>query len=133
MNVKEKSMSNNKIGLAEVKQAIKDSRFREMLGPELHGEIDKFLNNPGCPCNVPLYRKILKDYRNELSTYFPSKEIEEAINLDKIAENHWSVINCHKDELETTLRKLPPGRKQLAIARHEDQVTVIINELDISF
>lgn len=43
------------------------------------------------------------------------------------------VINCHKDELEHRLQKLGPGRKQIAICRYEDQVTAVINELEIIF
>ena len=31
------------------------------------------------------------------------------------------------------VKKLNKGRKQIAISRYEDQVTVIINELDILF
>ena len=50
-----------------------------------------------------------------------------------MADNQWSVINCSIDDLEKQLRKLGPGRKQLDIARYEDQVTVVINELDIVF
>ena len=48
-----------------------------------------------------------------------------------MAENHWTVINCHIDELESKLKKLPPGRKQIAITRYADQATVVVNELDI--
>ena len=51
----------------------------------------------------------------------------------KLAENNWTVINCKADELEERLRRLPNGRKQLAIARYEDLVTVVINEIDVVY
>lgn len=76
----------------------------------------------------------MKEAKPQLQAYFPNRTVA---NLDreaeKLAENKWSVINCHKDELEEKLRKLPNGRKQIAIARFEDQVTVVVNEIDIVF
>ena len=51
----------------------------------------------------------------------------------KLAENYWNVINCHIDDLEYNLKKLPPGRKQLDLSRYEDQVTVVINEIDVLY
>jgi hypothetical protein len=127
-----KSMTNNnKIGLAEVKQALKDSRFRAMLPADLKG-ISTYLNNPGCPCNLDLFRDVLKNHREALSRYYPSRKVEDLSSKEiKIAQNYWSVINCSTEDLEDNLKKLPAGRKQLAITRYEDQVTVIINELDI--
>ena len=47
----------------------------------------------------------------------------------KIAENNWTVINCHVSEIESRLKALGPGRMQIAIARFEDQATVIVNIL----
>ena len=67
-----------------------------------------------------------------LRNYYPDKNLvspeEEAVQL---ARNNWSVFNCSIGELELKLKNLRPGRKQIAISRFEDQVTVIINELDI--
>jgi len=124
----------NVIHLMEVKQALRDARFREALPPALAQEVEVFIKNPGCPCNVPLYRTIIKDCRKQLADYFPGKEIADVEEeMQKLAQNHWSVINCSADELEQILRKLPPGRKQLAVTRYEDQVTVIVNELDIIY
>lgn len=123
-----------KLGLSEVKQALHDSRFRDALPLELKEDVAKFLTNPGCACNVPLYRKIITTYKEKLLAYFPNSEVtDEAETIKKLAENHWSVINCRIGELEEKLRKLPPGRKQIAIARWEDQVTVIVDELDIVY
>jgi hypothetical protein len=127
-------MSQSKITLLEIKQALKDSRFRETLPPDLTEEVHKFLKNPACACNLPLYRKIMRDCGEQLRSYFPSRELgnieEEAKNM---AENKFSVINCSVHELEDKLRKLGVGRKQIAISRYGDQVTVVVNELDVIY
>jgi hypothetical protein len=71
----------------------------------------------------------------EIANYFPMKETPPAEEIEKTLEraavNEWQVINCHINELTAELRKLKAGRKQLDIARWEDQVTVVINHLDI--
>ena len=122
------------ISLLDVKRALRDSEFRKELPSSLLDDVQKFLNNPGCVCNVPIYRKIMKFGGEQLKKYFSEKilvtpEEEEA----KLAKNNWSIINCSIGELEANLKKLNKGRKQIAISRYEDQVTVIINELDILF
>jgi hypothetical protein len=97
-------------------------------------EVDEFLNNPGCACHIPLYRKVVKDCKDQLRKYYPNLEVpDHEEEVKKLAENNWSVISCHIDELEKRLSKLGPGRKQLDVARWEDQVTVVINDLDIIF
>jgi len=123
-----------KIGLLEVKQALRDGRFRDKLPDVLREDIQKYLQNPGCACNLPIYRRVMQHGGDQLKAYFPGKElpnIEEEIRT--LAENNWLVINCHVNELEGRLTKLPPGRKQIAVARYEDQVTVVVNELDIVY
>lgn len=125
-------MSIRQISLMEVKQALRDSRFRESLPAGFKDDVQKFLQNPGCACNLPIYRRILREAKEQVQAYYPGRElvnIEEEIS--KLAQNHFSVINCHKDELEDRLRRLGPGRKQIAISRFEDQITVVCNELDI--
>ena len=116
----------------EVKQALRDRRFRDTLPPDFQEEIQKYLQNPGCSCNVPLYKKVMTGAKAQLQAFYPNKSIadldEEA---NKLVENHWGVINCHVDELQEKLKKLPPGRKQIAVSRYEDLVTVIVNELDV--
>ena len=122
------------VTLLDVKQALRDARFRQSLPDGFKEELQKFLSNPGCACNVPIYQKILKDAKKELQAYFPGRTISNVEEeVEKLAQNHWSVINCKADELEARLRKLPPGRKQLAIARYDDEVTVVVNELDYVF
>lgn len=118
----------------DVKQALRDSRFRESLPTDFADDIQQYLKNPGCACNTPFYRRILSEAGKQLQEYFPGRTLS---NIDeeikKLAENHWLVINCHVDELDERLRRLPPGRKQLAVARYEDQVTVVVNELDVIY
>ena len=118
----------------DVKQALRDVRFRDSLPSSFQQDIQKYLNNPGCACNVPIYKRIMTEARQQLQAYYPNRNIA---NLDeeakKLAENNWRVINCKAEELEEKLKALPPGRKQLAMARYEDMVTVVVNELDILY
>lgn len=118
-----------KLGILDVKQAILgDKRFRDLF-PELKDDFLKILNNPGCACNAEIFKKVLK-YKKQLKQYFPNKDIpsaEEAESRSFI--NYWTVTNCHIDELEKVLNSLHKiGRKQIAVARYEDQVTVIVND-----
>lgn len=123
-----------KIAISDVKKALKDERFREALPKDMERDVISFLDNPGCACHLPLYRKILKECGEQLSRYYPSMEIPSSDeDIVKMAENHWTVINCHVDDLESRLRKLGPGRKQLDVARYQDQVTVVVNDLDVIF
>src|SRR5262252_4260829 len=123
-----------KIGLLEVKQALRDGRFRDKLPDVLKEDIQKYLHNPGCACNLPIYRRVMQFGGDQLKAYFPGKELPNVEEeLQHLAENNWLVINCHINELEGRLTKLPPGRKQIAVARYEDQVTVIVNEIDIIY
>ena len=116
-----------KITALDVKDALLDRRFRDTLPEALLPDIQKFLNNPGCACNHPIYRKVMKEAIQQLTEYFPNKE---AANVEEeISRNEWFVFSCHIDELQSRLRTLAPGRKQIEVARWQDQVTVVINEL----
>ena len=127
-------MAKKKITALDVKQALLDSRFRSSLPDHLLPEIQKFLNNPGCACNHPIYRKVMQDAPQQLADYYPTKEpVYPEEEVAKLAQNEWTVFSCHIDELQTRLRKLGPGRKQIEVARWQDQVTVVVNELDIAF
>jgi hypothetical protein len=118
----------------EVKQALKDERFRESLPAEVQPDVKKFMGDQGCACNVPLYRKLIRDYPDKLSEYYPDRElIDVSSEVESLSRNRFSVINCHIDELEDKLKSLPMGRKQVAVARFEDQATVVINEMDVAF
>jgi hypothetical protein len=122
------------IGLLDIKQALRDSRFRDSLPSSFKDDIQKYLQNPSCACNVPIYKRVLAEATEQLQKYFPNRSIA---NLEeeakKLAENNFTVINCKADELENILRKLPPGRKQITAARYENEITVIVNELDILY
>jgi hypothetical protein len=123
---------NNTIKFSDVKAALQDAKFRDSLPETMLPDVQKFLRNPGCACNAPIYRKVLQVCADQLRAYYPSKLYESPVETDqKQAVNNWKVINCAAKDLESKLRALGPGRKQVAIARHEDQVTVVINELDI--
>ena len=122
----------NSVRLIDVKQALRDGRFRNSLPAELQPEVEKYLRNPTCACNTKFYRTVLHKCQKELEAYFPGKCVEDqAEKVEALPANNWTVINCHKDELESRLRKLPNGRKQIAVARFEDQVTAIVNEVDL--
>lgn len=123
-----------KIAISDVKRALKDERFRSVLPVDMEREVASFLDNPGCACNLPLYRRIIKECGDQLSKYYPGMEVPNGDEeIVRMAENHWTVINCHIEELEGRLNKLGPGRKQLDVARYQDQVTVVVNDLDIIF
>jgi hypothetical protein len=121
---------NRKLGILEVKQAfLSDVRFRDLF-PELKIEINEALKNPTCACNRKLYDKFF-EFPDRLKQYFPNRQVEsmqEQVNT--LAKNNWSVINCPINELESRLKRLPPGRKQIALSRYQDQVTAVVNELD---
>ena len=119
-----------KITLQEIKKALKDSRFREKLPINLQNDVTKFLSNPSCACNAPLYRKILSECSEILLSYYPNREVTNEV-IDEIVkeEGSWMVINCHINELENNLRKIKYSKTNIAVARYEDQVTVIIKEI----
>jgi hypothetical protein len=120
--------------MQEVKIALRDAEFRKKLPKELTEDIQKYLQNPSCTCNIPIYRKVLKLGAKQLKEYYPGREISNPDEeLSNLAKNNFSVINCRTDELEKIMKSLPPGRKQITLARYQDQVTVIINELDLIF
>lgn len=124
----------SRISLQDVKKALKDSRFRLTLPKDMAPAVDEFLNNPGCACHTPLYRRVVKECKEQLALYYPGMEVpDHDEDIRRLAENRWTVINCRVDELESRLARLPPGRKQLDVARWEDQVTVVVNELDFVF
>lgn len=119
-----------KISIQEVKEALRDSKFRLALPEELKDDIRKYEQNPSCPCNLEIYRKILKLGAKQLLEYYPGKEVITEQEMTPVQQNNWTVINCSVEELETKLKDYRYGRFQLAIARWENKATVIINDLD---
>lgn len=124
----------NFISLLDIKTAMKDETFRSKLPESLNPEVQKFINNPSCSCNVPLYKKIIKEAKDQVLEYFPGKTVmSQEEEAEQLAKNNWRVISCSIGDLEKEMKKLPAGRKQISMSRFEDQVTVIINELDHIF
>lgn len=122
-----------KVTIHDIKQALLDERFRSSLPEELTEDVQKFLKNPGCACNHPIYLKVMQKARNQIIDYFPTMETpqeDEIQKTEKLSKNNWQVINCHIDELSKELKSLKSGRKQLDIARWQDQVTVVVNHID---
>ena len=126
-----------KINIHDVKQALLDQRFRSSLPDELQEDVQKFLKNPGCACNHPIYMRVMQRARPQLVEYFPTRETpteEEAQkDFEKLTKNNWQVINCTIQDLSSELKKLSKGRKQIDIARYQDQVTVVVNHLEEIF
>lgn len=122
------------ITLLDVKNALKDPEFVRKLPENLAPEIQKIQSNPSCTCNVKMYEKILAEAKDVFLQHFPEKNYQSPTQvLATAAQNVWTVINCSVGELEDRLRSLPPGRKQVVLSRFEDQVTVIVNELNMVF
>lgn len=125
-----------KVNIHDIKQALLDERFRASLPDSLTEDVQKFLKNPGCACNHPLYMKVMRNAKKEVADYFPTKDTpqdEDLQKMEKLATNDWEVINCNINELTDKLRGLKPGRKQLDVARWQDQVTVVVNHLEEVF
>jgi len=124
-----------RITIHNIKEALLDERFRADLPEELQEDVQKFLKNPGCNCNHPIYLNVMRKAKKQVAEYFPAKEApsEEDFKeeVDRLAKNDWQIINCHVNELAMALRDLGPGRKQLDIARWQDQVTVVVNHLEV--
>jgi hypothetical protein len=123
----------DQITVLDVKNALGDENFRKNLPTSLQEDVNKYLQNPNCSCNLKIYQKLMSEAKPQLQAFFPSKnltdtpaEVKKPVNINKFA-----VINCSIGELEERMQKLPPGRKQITISRWEDQVTVLINELEI--
>lgn len=115
------------ITLQEVKDAMRNIKFRLSLPAEFKEDIQKYESNPGCPCNLPIYQKVIRKAKKQLQEYYPDATIAETPEM--LYENNFEVINCSATDLENKLKALPMGRKQIAVARYEDQVTVIVNHL----
>lgn len=124
----------NQITIADVKAALKNADFRSKLPSELNEDVQKYLQNPNCTCNFAIYQKILQIAETQIKEYYPNKfYVSPADDMEKLSKNSFTVINCSIGELEERLKKLKPGRKQITVARYEDQVTAIINELDFVY
>jgi hypothetical protein len=116
------------IKIASIKKALRSHEFRNKY-PEFKEEINTYIENPDCKCNIPLYNAILSDL-NRLKEWFGEDAVivEPPLPEEPEQVNKWQVVNCHINDLESFMQGLSHGPKQIAIARWEDQVTVIIND-----
>jgi len=124
-----------RVTIHDIKQALLDQRFRDSLPESLQEDVVKFMKNPTCKCNHTVYRNVMLKAGSQIAEYFPTKEAPSEEEVEKetslLTKNNWQVINCSIYELSDELRKLGTGRKQLDIARFEDQVTIVVNHLEL--
>lgn len=121
------------ITLLDVKQAMKDERFRRSLPEFMLADVQKYESNPSCACNTPIYKRVARECAAQLRAYYPAREVADiAKETAQLAQNHWTVVNCTADQLQARLAGLGPGGKQVAVARYEDEITLIVNEVDYS-
>lgn len=124
----------NQVSVSDIKEALKNEEFRRALPVHLHDDVQKFLSNPNCSCNMKIYQRILQEAETNVKAYFPNKSIVSTQQvMETVMHNNWTVINCNINNLEEELKKLKTGRKQITMGRFEDQVTVIINELEMVY
>lgn len=124
-----------KINKSDIKTALKNTSFTDKLPQDVRPDLESFLSNPECNCHNKFIAKIAKNFKKELLEFFPDKQeiFDEEQEKRELMNNRWRVINCHISELEGHLKMLGGGRKQIEVARFNDQVTVVINELDILY
>lgn len=123
-------MNQNQITLLDIKQAMRDQRFRDRLPSDLKEDVEQYLKNPSCRCNTPLYEKVIRLCKSQIQEYFPNKKFVEEIDI-RPQPTMWKVINCKIYELENNLKKLPQHiEKKIAIARFQDEVTVVVEFID---
>jgi len=124
----------NQVTVSDIKEALKNEEFRNALPAQLQDDVQKFLSNPNCSCNMKIYQRILQEAETNVKAFFPSKSIVSHQHvMETVMQNNWTVINCNINNLEEELKKLKTGRKQITMGRFEDQVTVIINELEMVY
>lgn len=135
---------NNPLSLLDIKNAMKDDAFVAKLPESLAPDVAKVRSNINCGCNMKFFERLIAEAPDVLQQYFPDKQIvkiEPTQAQEKVVAqnnspppqiiNNWSVINCSVHELESRLQSLREGRKQVTLSRYEDQVTVVINHLDV--
>jgi hypothetical protein len=121
----------NQVTVLDVKNALADQGFRSSLPPSFAEDLQKYDSNPNCSCNLKIYQKVMNEAKEQVKAYYPNKNLEDPKEqLRKGTQNKFSVVNCSIGELEARMQSLPPGRKQITLARWEDQVTVLVNELE---
>lgn len=111
-----------------LKKEFYNKAFREHFS-RYEEEFKRFFNNPGCACNGVLYRAIASDVEFLKQWFAQDIELDPILTDITAQKQEWTVINTTIDKLEEILNGLTLGPKTFAVARHQDQVTVIIRDL----
>ena len=109
-------------------KALHNPKFRQILAGDYTEELQSFDKDPNCLCHHKFYRLIATKEVEAFRRFYP--ELGELETSNELREDNWHVINCSVEDVLDQLRKLPPGKKQVALARYEDQVTIVVNEFD---
>ena len=114
--------------VAKLEKEIYNSSFRTLF-PELEANFSKFMRNPGCSCRFSLFSSLAKGADRMHSYFGEGVELSPELEAMRSAKREWTVVNCGVDELEDLLNGLKPGSgKEFAVARHMNNVTVVIRE-----
>jgi hypothetical protein len=90
----------NPVTVNDIKTAMRDPSFIATLPPSLTPEVQKFMSNPGCGCNMSVYQKILKEAPAQIQAYFPTKSVAEgAAEVDRIMANQPQIQNMQQQQL----------------------------------
>jgi len=106
-------MSNTpQVSLADIKLALKDETFRNSLPESLQPDVQKFLQNPNCSCNMKIYQRVLQEAEQQVVNYFPDKKyLSPQQVMETAMQNTWTVLNCNINELEENLKKVKTRQK----------------------
>lgn len=113
-------------------------QFRDLF-PDMAEKFSEYFKNPSCPCNYGLVQHVVSD-GTALERWF-KRPVMLDDNLRAMSEKlmmrhgpggqrEFWVLNTTTDKLQSELDSLPPGPKTFAIARWQDQVTVVIQDLE---
>lgn len=122
----------SKINLQQVKAALKDRKFREMLPLSLEQELNSFLKDPGCTCNIKFIKKIIKNHKKELLKYYPNSKIEnDEKELLSSVEYKWKVLNSNIYDISNDINKIRNHVVSIKSSRYEDKLTLILKKSNI--
>lgn len=117
----------------QIRKAINRKRFQDMF-PELAESFERYMVKPGCgSCEENLFSALLAS-PDRLKQYFGEDSQFEQVPAppvigNVVPEQSFTVINCHVDELSSKLNMLAPGRYEIAAARWENEITVIVKTI----
>jgi hypothetical protein len=126
-----------KIGVYELRNACKKTQFAKLF-PEHQALFQSYWNKPGCGnCWRSLLEAIARQ-TDRIEDYFGDVEIDlglipEPRSAGIVAANT-IVMNCGVSELQGAIDRLcsqNAGAKTFSLARWKDEVTVIVNVVDV--